>query len=146
MDNPNHPEILWGMLIFALAFVQYGNTLTYAYVWDDDIVVVYNKRVQQGFSAIPGHFEFRNRENFEDFTGYRPVTMSSFSIDIGLFGMNPKGSHAMNVLAFSPCSVWFCTARSGTYFLKFHPAFAFFVTLSGWSSDPCRGRCQHQKP
>ncbi len=124
----NHPEILWGMLIFALAFVQYGNTLTHAYVWDDDIVVVYNKRVQQGFSAIPGHFEFRNRENFEDFTGYRPVTMSSFSIDIGLFGMNPKGSHAMNVLLFALlCVVLYRTLRH--LFPKFHPAFAFFVTL-----------------
>ncbi|MEY3443613.1 MAG: hypothetical protein RLZZ519_1894, partial [Bacteroidota bacterium] len=122
------PEVLWALLIFALAFVQYGNTLTHGYVWDDDIVIVYNKRVQQGFSAIPGHFEFRNRANFEDFTGYRPVTMSSFSIDIGLFGMNPKAAHAMNVLLFALlCVVLFRTLRH--LFPNYHPAFAFFVTL-----------------
>jgi tetratricopeptide (TPR) repeat protein len=122
------PEILWGLLIFALALVQYANTLGHEYVWDDDIVIVYNKRVQQGFAAIPGHFEFRTRENFEDFTGYRPVTMSSFSIDIGLFGMNPRAGHVTNVILFALlCVVLFRTLRQ--LFPNFHPAFSFFVTL-----------------
>lgn len=124
----DHPGFLWAALIFVLAFVQYANTLTHGYAWDDDIVIGYNKRVQEGFSAIPSHFEFRNRENFEDFTGYRPVTMTSFSIDIGLFGMNPMAGHAMNVLLFALlCVVLFVTLRQ--LFPEAHPAFSFLVTL-----------------
>lgn len=123
-----HPESTWGITLFVLAFLQYANTLGHAYTWDDDIVIVYNQRVQQGLAAIPDHFKFRARENFEDFTGYRPVTMTSFSIDIGLFGMRPWAGHLMNVLLFSLlCMVLFRTLRH--LFPDFQAAYAFFIAL-----------------
>lgn len=122
------PGWAWAALIFLLGFVQFANTLGHEYAWDDDIVIVYNQRVQQGFSAIPSLFEFRERQEFQDFTGYRPVAMSSFAIDVGLFGMNPHASHAVNVILFALASmVLFFTLRQ--VFPKFHPVFAFLVTL-----------------
>jgi protein O-mannosyl-transferase len=124
----NRPEFIWGGVLFVLAFLLYANTIGHKYVWDDDIVIVYNTRVQKGFSSIPSHFQFRTRENFEDFTGYRPITMTSFSIDIGLFGMNPKAGHFMNVLFFALCVVvLFRTLRR--LFSRYHAAFSFFVAL-----------------
>jgi protein O-mannosyl-transferase len=123
-----HPEAIWAIVIFLLAFVQYANTIGHDYAWDDDIVIRHNARVKQGFSGIPSHFVFRTRENFEDFTGYRPITMSSFSIDYGLFGARPWVGHLMNVLYFSLlCVVMFRTLRR--IFPNFHAAFAFFITL-----------------
>lgn len=122
------PNWAWAILIFLLAFVQFANTLGHEYAWDDDIVIVYNLRVQQGFSAIPSLFEFRERQEFQDFTGYRPIAMTSFAMDVGLFGMNPHASHTVNVILFAwACVVVFFTLRQ--IFPKFHPMFAFLVTL-----------------
>ena len=122
------PETIWAAILFVLAFLLYANTLNHAYVWDDDIVIVYNTRVQQGFAGIPAHFVYRTRQNFEDFTGYRPITMTSFSIDVGLFGMNPRAGHFMNVLLFALLVVvLFRTLRR--MFPNYHAAFAFFIAL-----------------
>lgn len=122
------PEAIWAMVLFTLAFLQYANTLGHDYAWDDDIVIVYNARVQKGFAGIPDHFAFRTRQNFEDFTGYRPITMTSFSIDIGLFGLNPSAGHAVNVLLFAlMVVVLFRTLRQ--LFPNYHAAFAFFIAL-----------------
>jgi protein O-mannosyl-transferase len=122
------PEFLWAASLFVCAFLLYANTLGHQYAWDDDIVIVYNSRVQKGFAGIPEHFVFRTRSNFEDFTGYRPIAMTSFSIDVGLFGLNPRAGHGMNVLLFSLLVVvMFRTLRR--LFPNFHAAFAFFITL-----------------
>jgi protein O-mannosyl-transferase len=122
------PDLKWAALLFILAFLQYANTINHQYAWDDDIVILQNHRVQKGLAAIPGHFEFRTRENFEDFTGYRPVTMTSFSIDVALFDLNPKAGHLINILLFALlCVVLFRTMRH--LFPNYHAAFAFFITL-----------------
>lgn len=124
----NHPLSIWAAVLFLLAFLQYSNTLGHQYAWDDDIVIVHNSRVKRGFAGIPAHFEFRTRENFEDFSGYRPITMTSFSIDVGLFGLNPKAGHWMNVLLFAlAVVVLFRTLR--LLFPQYHIAFSFFVAL-----------------
>lgn len=122
------PDLAWAAALWLLAFAQYAPSIGYDFAWDDDIVILHNQRVQQGFASIPGHFAFRTRAQFEDFTGYRPVTMTSFSIDVGLFGLSPRASHAVNVLLYAVLVVvLFRTLRR--LFPDFHAAFAFFVTL-----------------
>lgn len=123
-----NPEAIWALVLCGLAFALYANTLGHDYAWDDDIVIRYNDRVKSGFAGIPSHFVFRTRENFEDFTGYRPISLTSLSIDVGLFGLHPFGGHLMNVLYFCLLVlVMFRTFR--TLFPNFHAAFAFFITL-----------------
>lgn len=123
-----YPNLLWGALIFLLAFLQYANTLGHDYAWDDVIVITENSRVQRGLSSIPEHFQFRSRVNLEDFTGYRPVTMSSFSLDQAVAGMNPGFGHLVNALLFALCAViLFFTLRR--LLPRHHAVFSFLVTL-----------------
>ena len=118
----------WAAVIFLLAFAQYANTLGHDYAWDDAIVIKQNERVKAGISRISEHFEFRERSAFSDFTGFRPVTMSTFSIDQSIAPMNPFWGHLVNVLLFAlTCVTRFYTLQR--LFPRRHPFFAFLVTL-----------------
>ncbi|MEM6270696.1 MAG: tetratricopeptide repeat protein [Bacteroidota bacterium] len=122
------PLWAWAAVLFGLAFAQYANTLGHDYAWDDAIVIVQNERVQGGITRLPEHFEFRERKFFTDFTGYRPVTMSTFSIDQSIAPMNPAWGHLVNVLLYGlTCVTLFFTLVY--LFPGRHPLFAFLVSL-----------------
>lgn len=98
----------WPLLIFLLAFAQYANTLGHDYAWDDQIVITGNPRTQMGLAGIPSHFQHKTREVLADFTGYRPVAMTTFSLDYAIWGLNPFWGHLNNVLLFGlACCVLF---------------------------------------
>jgi|GEM_PF-849534 len=119
--------ILAGIL-FVLAWGQYANTLGHGYAWDDRIAITENPRVQMGLDGIPGHFVFKSRTELADFNGYRPIPLSSFSLDIALFGQNPQAAHGMQVLYFSILIlVIFFTLKK--LFPKYHLFYAFGATL-----------------
>lgn len=100
----------WPLLIFLLACGQYANTLGHDYAWDDQIVIQSNPRTQLGLAGIPAHFAVKTREVMADFTGYRPVAMTSFSLDVALAGLNPFVGHLHNVLLFGlVCCLLFWT-------------------------------------
>lgn len=123
-----NPDRAFIILLFLLGFLQYANTLGHDYAWDDALVITENSRTQKGFAGIPEHFEMRTRVKQEDFTGYRPVTLTSFSIDIGLFGMKPFFGHLMNVILFALlCVIIYSFFRK--LLPHYHRGFAFLVTL-----------------
>lgn len=118
----------WAGILFLLAILVYANTLGHEYAWDDSIVITKNERVQAGFSRISEHFEFRDRSEFSDFIGFRPVALSSFSIDQGIAPLNPAFSHGVNVVLYGLlCLILFYTFMY--LFPGRHPVFAFLVTL-----------------
>lgn len=122
------PYLGWAVLLFLLACLQFSNTLSHDYAWDDAIVIVDNPRVQAGISSIPEHFQVRTRATFSDFSGYRPITMSSFAVDQSIAPLEPSWGHLMNVLLFALlCVVLFYTLRQ--VFPTYHPAFSFCVTF-----------------
>src|SRR4051812_15570108 len=89
------------LALFLLAFLVFANTLNHEYTWDDSIVITENTRVQKGFKGIPDLFLKRNSDYKEDKYGYRPIVLTSFAIEYGIFGLNPKPGHFMNVLYFA---------------------------------------------
>ncbi|HHG85740.1 MAG TPA: tetratricopeptide repeat protein [Bacteroidetes bacterium] len=118
----------WAVLIFLLAFLQYANTLGHDYAWDDAIVIVENERVQKGVSGIIEHFQFRERGQFSDFSGFRPVVMASFAIDQSISPLNPAVGHLVNVLLFALlCVTLFYTLLQ--LFPQTNPIFTFLVSL-----------------
>ncbi len=88
-------------LLFLLAVLIYANTFNHDYAWDDILVITDNARVQKGFAGIPEHFQKDVRVFASDFTGFRPVTHTTFSIEYELFGLNPMTGHVTNVILFA---------------------------------------------
>ncbi len=86
--------------IIGLCVLIYGNTLTNDYSFDDEYVIVNNKRVEQGFSGISKVFSSRYIESSDQNFGYRPITLASFAIEYGIFGATPAVSHFFNLLLY----------------------------------------------
>jgi Tfp pilus assembly protein PilF len=118
----------WAGILFLLAILLYANTLGHEYAWDDSIVITQNERVLAGTSRISEHFDFRDRSEFSDFIGFRPVALTSFSIDQEIAPLNPAFSHGVNIVLYALlCVVLFYTLMY--LFPGRHPVFAFLVTL-----------------
>lgn len=90
------------ILLFALVFVLYGNTLGHQYNFDDDLVTNHHPLSSRGIEAIP---EIFNSHYYQDKDGYayeyRPVVLSSFAIEHQFFGDNPQISHLVNVSLYA---------------------------------------------
>jgi len=87
--------------LFFLAFLVYANTLQHGYAWDDSIVITENARVQKGITNVADLFVKYNSEYKSDKYGYRPITLTSFALDISIFGLKPWGGHLMQLLYYS---------------------------------------------
>ncbi len=97
---PTTPTKLSLYIIIALCFLLYGNTLTNNYSFDDEYVIVNNKKVSKGFSGIPELFKSRYIESSTQNYGYRPITLTSFAIEYQFFGANPAVSHFINLFLY----------------------------------------------
>lgn len=98
MSKKNYKTSLY--LIIGFCILLYGNTLTNDYSFDDEYVIVNNKKVERGFSGISDIFKSRYIELSDQNFGYRPVTLSSFAIEHQLFGANPTVSHFVNLFLY----------------------------------------------
>lgn len=96
------------IFVFAFAFLMFVNTLTHDYAWDDSIVILENTQVKRGFSGIPKLFVKSNSDYKADKYGYRPITLTAFAIEQGVFGNRAKIHHFFNVLYFALlCTILF---------------------------------------
>jgi len=90
-------------IIAVLIIIVYGGTVKHDFVVDDRIVISENKNVQKGIAAIPSIFSKTTFYGFikgdADKT-YRPVTLSSYAIEIEIFGLNPGLHHLFNVIYY----------------------------------------------
>jgi len=96
-------------LIFAVAFLLYGNTLTHEYTQDDAIVIYDNMFTTKGFSGISGILQYDTFYGFFKVEGkdklvaggrYRPLTLVMFAVEYALFGESPLVGHLGNVLLY----------------------------------------------
>ncbi|MFK7981868.1 MAG: glycosyltransferase family 39 protein, partial [Saprospiraceae bacterium] len=96
-------------LIFIVAFLLYGNTLTHEYTQDDAIVIYDNMFTTKGFSGIPGILKYDTFYGFFKVEGkdklvaggrYRPLTLVMFAAEYALFGESPFIGHLGNVLLY----------------------------------------------
>lgn len=96
------------LIVFLFTCLLYGNTLWNKYASDDAIVLTENIYVQKGFSGIKDIFThdvfegfFKEKKSLVAGGRYRPLSVATFAIEYGLFGLNPMLSHAVNVLLFA---------------------------------------------
>ncbi|HTF04935.1 MAG TPA: tetratricopeptide repeat protein [Bacteroidia bacterium] len=93
----------FAVVLFSLVFLVYGNSIFNGYALDDEFYTAgANKFTQKGLKGIPEIFRSRTFYN-NDGTGYsyRPMALTSFAIEIQLFGEKPKTSHFINVLLYA---------------------------------------------
>jgi tetratricopeptide (TPR) repeat protein len=126
-------------ILFAFAFVLYGNTMKNGYSLDDLYVTYNNPMVNKGIKAIPQILGSRyiniNAEaggtmNF----GYRPLTKVMFAVEHELFGESPSTSHLINILLYAlTLLVLFSILRK--LFEGYSIWFPFLITAL-WAAHP----------
>jgi tetratricopeptide (TPR) repeat protein len=93
------------ILISAVCFACYGNTIPNDFAYDDAVVITENKFTQRGIAGIPDIF--RNNtfagsyENVPMLERYRPLSLATFAVEHQLFGPSPRVGHVGNVLLFA---------------------------------------------
>ena len=95
------------LLLAAIAFIIYGNTLKNSFAVDDTVMLTNNEYVQMGIPGIPrllvtphqmGHWVNKNDE-------YRPLSLVLFAAEFQVWELSPAGYHFMNILLFAGCVV-----------------------------------------
>jgi protein O-mannosyl-transferase len=104
----SHPRkwVWWSLL--GIIFALYAPILWGGYVLDDKIVITDNQFTQQGFSGISDIFTYESfrgyfgeQKNLIEGDRYRPFSIATFALEIGLFGKNNPGlSHFINLLLY----------------------------------------------
>ncbi|MCB9233899.1 MAG: tetratricopeptide repeat protein [Bacteroidia bacterium] len=112
--------------LFLATLILYANTFSHDFAWDDAIVITENPRVQEGISGISAHFFKYKSEQLADQYGYRPIVLSSFSIEYELFGLKATGYHVMNVIFYGLTCVFLFLALTRV-FPRYSPWLPFLV-------------------
>ena len=95
------------IILFATAFIFYGNSISNKFVLDDLIVITGNNFTQKGFGGLKDIFM---HDAFVGAYGqalnlsggrYRPLSIASFAIEKEIFGYKPEVFHFFNVLFFA---------------------------------------------
>lgn len=102
--------VIQEILLFAVTFLLFANTLTHDYTQDDAIVIRDNMFTSQGIEGIPGILKYDTfygffKEEGKDqlVTGgrYRPFTLMMFALEREFFGEKPFAGHLISILMFS---------------------------------------------
>jgi protein O-mannosyl-transferase len=104
MDRPKRNAWKY-LLLTAICFIGYGNTIPNDYAYDDSVVITENKFTQRGIEGIPDIFKHDtfagSYEDVPTLRRYRPLSLATFAVEHQLFGRNPHVSHFGNVLLFA---------------------------------------------
>ena len=101
-------------LIFIFTVMLYSNTFTNGFVMDDGAMITDNKTVMKGFDGIKEIFQQSTAfgSTGERFGAYRPLTMTFFATEIGLFGKDNFMFHLIHVLFYAlGCMVVFLVLK-----------------------------------
>jgi len=88
------------LLLFILVLGVYYNTLSYPFIFDDQLLTQNQPQVRQGIAGIPSIFGFHQLESgtWHFSPPYRPMRLMSYAIDFELFNQNPAGYRFMNMV------------------------------------------------
>ena len=95
------------ILLFGIAFIFYGNSISNKFALDDFIVITGNKFTQKGFAGLKDIFTHDSFVGAYDgplkLSGgrYRPLSIASFAIEKSVFGYKVEVFHFFNVLFFA---------------------------------------------
>jgi cytochrome c-type biogenesis protein CcmH/NrfG len=94
-----------------LACLQYLNTSSFDYAWDDKLVITANEYTTRGFDGLADIFTKRVSVPFK--SEYRPVPQALHALEYQVFRGSPRAGHAFNIL-------WYALACSLVYaFIRF---------------------------
>ncbi|GIV33272.1 MAG: hypothetical protein KatS3mg031_0807 [Chitinophagales bacterium] len=96
-------RLLIGLLLAAIAFALYANTLRHGFLLDDSNAIIENHFVKQGIRGIPDLLVTDYRAGYWTAKGtlYRPLSLVMFAIEWELFPNNPFPGHLINVLLYA---------------------------------------------
>jgi len=108
VNLPDKKQWGWAALLVLVTVIVYLPALKAGFIWDDDLLLTDNPRVQSA-----GGLQEIWTYSLE--SEYYPVTWTSFWLEWRLWGMNPKGYHATNILfhAVGVLLVWRVLSRLG---------------------------------
>lgn len=98
------------ILLFAVSFLAYAQTIGYEFVQDDAIVITENEFTTQGIAGVPallkydtfrGFFKTEGKDKLVAGGRYRPLTPVFFAIGISIFGESPVWGHLFNCLFYA---------------------------------------------
>jgi tetratricopeptide (TPR) repeat protein len=109
LDLPAGPPFLLGSALLLLVLAAYLPALWAGFVWDDDDYLVNNLTLRSPGGLVRIWLEPRASPQ------YYPLVLSTFWVESRLWGMNPLGYHAGNVVlhALSTVLLWRVLARLG---------------------------------
>ena len=88
------------LMLLAVVFLLYFNTLFNGYSIDDEIVIQHNEWVKSGLSGVydifTNHYDTGGNQGYE----YRPITLLTFALEYHFFGENPFISHFISLLLY----------------------------------------------
>jgi tetratricopeptide (TPR) repeat protein len=126
-----HKAYSWKIaLLLLVSILVYANSLPGEFVWDDTGFIVTNEKIKD-LSNIPLFFKTSittERETVE--IRYRPLLKVSLAVDYALWGLNPAGYHATNILfhALTVLLIFLVAARlTGSEGVSFAAALVFAV-------------------
>ncbi|MDF1866451.1 MAG: tetratricopeptide repeat protein [Saprospiraceae bacterium] len=101
--STNNHLIFPALLIGALAFFIYSNTLGHQYTLDDFSAIKDNYVTQKGVEGIPTIFKTHYRYGYWNSPGelYRPFTLAMFALEWEISPDSPFIGHLMNVLFYA---------------------------------------------
>ncbi len=119
----------WGLVIAAIAFCLYANTIGHDYALDDSGAITENRYVHEGFHGIPKLLKV----DFWHFSNvhlgyYRPLSLITFAIEYHFVQDNPHVSHFINILIFA-LSGFMLFIVLNKVFNSFNPIFSFLIAL-----------------
>ncbi len=91
------PVLLSVILIIALGFAVYANSLNNEFFWDDEALVTGNKYIKS-WSYLPQIFtNTLGAGTDEGWNSYRPLQSLTYMIDYSLWKLDPRGYHITNI-------------------------------------------------
>lgn len=122
------------LLVFAMAFTLYANTLGHGFVLDDGLVITDNPYVQAGIAGIP---DIVTHDSFHGTLGesaylsggrYRPLSLVMFAMEVSFFGKGPFAGHLINVLLYGLTAIVLLRLLRRIVFPE-HPLVALAATV-----------------
>jgi tetratricopeptide (TPR) repeat protein len=114
IQEPKRINLILGLIIFIFTFAIYANSIRNNYAFDDDVICLKNKYVQNGLGNLKEIFTkgFTYAFDGNNTGSYRPITLLSTALEIHFYGNKPHRHHFINVLLFSlSCVVLYLLLR-----------------------------------
>lgn len=135
-------------MLIVLGIAIYANSLTGAFIWDDNSLIVDNSAIKS-WSNLADIF---TKGNISTYTGktfhiYRPIQMVSYMADYAAWELNPVGYHVTNIVLHISAAILLyllIMAISADKFISFvtsacflvHPIHTEAVTYISGRADP----------